>query len=233
MREPTTIVLQGWAETPAVHALVAVLRAKGLEHRVERLALRDVQRVMSHDRTVRGPWLRVDGRVLTGTRAIRDFLEDHHPQPALRPRDISAAATCHFLEDWAEEALAWRVAALRWLVPANREASAAAVLGELPAALRMVYAPAASAVLAWRLRGRGITPADVPAVEAALRRDLDELDRLLHDRDTLLGEPHGRSMADLFVAAHLAALDGTAYEESVRARRSLMRWLRVMRTAWA
>ena len=48
----------------------------------------------------------------------------------------------------------------------------------------------------------------------------------------LLGEPHERTTADLVVAAELQALDGTSYEESVRARRSLIRWLRATRAAW-
>jgi glutathione S-transferase len=176
--------------------------------------------------------LRLDGRIVAGARAIRDFVEDHHPQPALRPRDISAAALCHVLEDWAEEALAWRVAALRWLVPAHREAAAAAAVQAASAPWRPVGARVVAAAMVARLRARGTSSADVPAVEAALRRDLDELDRLLHDRDSLLGEPHGRTMADLVVAAQLQALDGTAYDESVRSRRSLVRWLRDVRTTW-
>lgn len=233
MLEARSIVLQGWPATPGVWALTGVLRIKKVEHRFEALAARDIQQVLPHDRTLRGPLLRVDGRVLAGSRAIRDFVEDHFPQPALRPRDISAAAWCHVLEDWAEEGLAWRVAALRWLVPAHRDAAAACAAGAVPPALRVLGAPAAAVAMGLRLRARGYAPADVPAVEAALRRDLDELDRLVHDRDSLLGEPHGRLMADLVVAAQLAALDGTAYEESVRARRSLVRWLRDVRTAWA
>jgi glutathione S-transferase len=232
MLEAKEIVLQGWAETPAVRSLTGVLRIKGITYRFEPLALGDVQRVLEHDGSGRGPLLRLDGRIVAGSRAIRDFVEDHHPQPALRPRDISAAALCHVLEDWAEEALAWRVAALRWLVPAHREAAAAAAVQAASAPWRPIVAPVVVAAMVARLRARGTSPADVPAVEAEVRRDLDELDRLLHDRDSLLGEPHGRSMADLVVAAQLQALDGTAYEESVRSRRSLSRWLRDVRTAW-
>jgi glutathione S-transferase len=124
------------------------------------------------------------------------------------------------------------VAALRWLVPAHRERAAAAAAASAPAVLRPALAQAHAAAVALRLRARGTTAADVPAAEAALRRDLDELDRLLHDRDTLLGEPHGQCTADLVVAAELQALDGTSYEESVRARRSLVRWLRATRLIW-
>lgn len=232
MLEAKDLVLSGWAETPAVRCLTGVLRLKGLEFRFEPFTLRELREIVRHDGGVRGPRLRVDGRTIVGARAIRDFLEDRRPQPALRPRDISAAAWCHVLEDWAEEALAWRVAVLRWLVPAHRERAAAASASSAPALLRPVLAETHRVAMTLRLRARGRTAGDVPAAEAALRRDLDELDRLLHDRDTLLGEPHGRSMADLVVAAELQALDGTAYEESVRARRSLIRWLRATREAW-
>jgi glutathione S-transferase len=232
MLEGKELVLSGWADTPAVRSVTGVLRLKGLEFRFEPFTLRELRQVLRHGRGVRGPVLRLDGREVAGTRAIRDFLEDHRPQPALRPRDISAAAWCHVLEDWAEEALAWRVAALRWLVPAHRERAALAAAAAMPALLRPVLAEAHVAVMTVRLRARGMTTADVPAAEAALRRDLDELDRLLHDRDALLGEPHGQCTADLVVAAELQALDGTSYEESVRARRSLIRWLRATRTIW-
>jgi glutathione S-transferase len=232
MADEGTIVLFGRADTPRVRALVGILRAKGLEHRVAPPSAGPATLAVLRDDDVHEPRLRVGGRVVAGGGAIRGFLEDHHPQPALRPRDVSAAAFCHVLEDWAEEALAWRIAALRWLVPAHREDAAAPFVAEVPAVLRPFAARGAAAAMAWRLRGRGISTADVPAVEHALARDLDELDRLLHDRDWLLGEPHGRSMADYVVAAHLAALDGTAYEESLRARRSLARWLRETRGAW-
>jgi glutathione S-transferase len=225
------LVLSGWADTPAVCALTGVLRLKGLEFRFEPYTLRELQPLLRHGGG-RGPVLRLDGRSIAGARAIRDFLEDHRPQPGLRPRDISAAAWCHVLEDWAEETLAWRVAALRWLVPAHRERSARAAAASASPLLRPVLGEAHAALMSMRLRARGMTAADVPAAESALRRDLDELDRLLHDRDTLLGEPHGRTMADLVLAAELQALDGTAYEESVRARRSLIRWLRATRASW-
>ncbi|MBI5491165.1 MAG: glutathione S-transferase family protein [Deltaproteobacteria bacterium] len=232
MAETDTIVLTGRADNPSVRALVGILRSKGLEHRLEPPAAGPITVRVFRDVDGQDTRLRVGGRVVTGSRAIRDFLEDHHPQPALRPRDISAAAWCHVLEDWAEEALAWRVLALRWLVPASREAAAAAFVSGVPGILRPLASRGAAAAMSLRLRGRGISPADVPEVEHALARDLDELDRLLHDRDWLLGEPHGRTTADLVVASHLAALDGTAYEESVRARRSLVRWLRETRRAW-
>ena len=232
MVEEGTIVLFGRADTPRVRALVGILRAKGLEHRVAPPVAGPVTLAVLRDDDVHEPRLHAGGRIVVGGRAIREFLEDHHPQPALRPRDVSAAAWCHVLEDWAEEALAWRVAALRWFVPAHRDGAAAAFVAGVPAVLRPLASRGAAAAMALRLRGRGISPADVPAIEHALARDLDELDRLLHDRDWLLGEPHGRSMADYVVAAHLAALDGTAYEESLRARRSLARWLRGTRSAW-
>ncbi len=232
MLEAKEMVLEGWAETPGVRSLAGVFRIKGLTYRFEALAPGDLRRVLEHDGSGRGPLLRLDGRMVVGGRAIRDFVEDHHPQPALRPRDISAAAMCHVLEDWAEEGLAWRVSALRWLVPAHREAAAAAVVQAASGPWKSVGARVVAAAMTARLRGHGTSAADVPAVEAALRRDLDELDRLLHDRDSLLGEPHGRTMADLVVAAEVQALDGTAYEESVRSRRSLARWLRDVRTTW-
>ncbi|MBN1770911.1 MAG: hypothetical protein JXB32_06620 [Deltaproteobacteria bacterium] len=232
MLEAKELVLSGWANTPAVRSLSGVLRLKGLKFRFEPFTLLELRQVVRHGGAGRGPVLRLDGRTVAGPRAIRDFLEDHRPQPALRPRDISAAAWCHVLEDWAEEALAWRVAVLRWLVPVHRERAAAAAAAWAPALLRPALAETHRVAMTLRLRARGRTAADVPAAEAALRRDLDELDRLLHDRDTLLGEPHGRCTADLVVAAELQALDGTAYEESVRARRSLIRWLRATRAVW-
>lgn len=232
MRKTDELVLSGWAETPAVRGLVGMLRIKGLGFRFEPFPLLELRRMARPGGEGHGPRLRVDGRTVVGARAIRDFLEDHQPQPPLRPRDISAAAWCYLLEDWAEEALAGRIALLRWLVPAHRERAAAAAVASVPALLRPALAETCRAAMRLRLRARGQTAADVPAAEAALRRDLDELDRLLHDRDTLLGEPHGRSTADLVVAAELSALDGTAYEESVRARRSVIRWLRATRAAW-
>jgi hypothetical protein len=39
-------------------------------------------------------------------------------------------------------------------------------------------------------------------------------------------------MADLVVAAHLDSLSGTTYEESMRGRPSLWRWLRATAETW-
>lgn len=170
MRKTDELVLSGWAETPAVRGLVGMLRIKGLGFRFEPFPLLELRRMARPGGEGHGPRLRVDGRTVVGARAIRDFLEDHQPQPPLRPRDISAAAWCYLLEDWAEEALAGRIALLRWLVPAHRERAAAAAVASVPALLRPALAETCRAAMRLRLRARGQTAADVPAAEAALRR---------------------------------------------------------------
>ncbi|MDI7268270.1 MAG: glutathione S-transferase C-terminal domain-containing protein [Myxococcota bacterium] len=226
------IVLHAWEGTAGCRKVRAVLALKGLPHGFRPWTVRSVRDVLALDRTGEGPVLRYDGRLVVGAGPACAFLDDHHASPPLRPRDITAAALCHVIEGWADEALGLGVAALRWLVPANRARAAATLGGAVTPVPPAVGQAVASAVALARLRCRGVGVRDLPACETAFHSNLDEIDRLLHDRDHVLGPPHGRTLADIAIAVQLGLVEGTTYEESLRARPSLWRWFQAEHAAW-
>ena len=85
-----------------------VLQYKRLPFEVEEVGwLERAQRLPALAASRKLPVLRYDGEQIEDSTVIAHELEARHARPALIPADPLLAARCHFLEEWADEALYW------------------------------------------------------------------------------------------------------------------------------
>ena len=140
-----------------------------------------------------------DGRWMTDSTKMIQWFESHLPDHRLIPDDPLQAFVCLLLEDWADEWW-WRPAMhYRWHYPVGAHFAsrhlAVEVLGSVPAPVWL---------RGWVLRrrqrrgystGDGITPANVAAVEASVKRLLAQLEAIFRARPFILGDRP--SLADI------------------------------------
>lgn len=112
MSAPVTVV--GSYLSPYVRKVLAVLHLKGIEYRIDPIVgfyADDRFTTLNPLRTI--PVL-VDDRVaLADSSVICEYLEERHPAPALRPRDVADRARGRWLEEYADtrlgDVLIWRL----------------------------------------------------------------------------------------------------------------------------
>ena len=126
--------------------------------------------------------------VIVDSSRIARHLEARYPEPALIPRDPTARAYATLVEEWADEALYFIVAAFKWLNPVNRRAAVENTVSEMTgAALR----PLVGHLLVRRERRRyaawGHTAATLGALEERMLENVAALAGLLDGRPYLLG----------------------------------------------
>ncbi len=134
----------------------------------------------------------VDGRWMTDTTAIIDWIEARRAGPEVTPRDPALRFFSLLLEDYADEWL-WRPALhYRWSFQPDTALMGRRIAAEM---LRDVPGPLAlrTAVIIARqqrkyVRGDGITPATRGAVENLYHRTLATLEAILATRPFLLGD---------------------------------------------
>jgi glutathione S-transferase len=127
------------------------------------------------------PVLELGGERTYDSTLILRRLDALVPDPALLATEPQSAAAQRLLEDWADESLYWYGMALRWC-ERNRRATAAQILGGLPAPVRVM----AGLLLPRQIhrttiaQGLGRLPHDTLVAELA--RHLDDLATLLGGR---------------------------------------------------
>jgi glutathione S-transferase len=172
--------------------LEAVLRAKGIAHRLEPFSEAGMRRCARHTGVLQVPQVECpDGSWLVDTSLIIEHLEKVQPEPALGPRVPSVRFVSLLLEDFADEWL-WRPAMhYRWSFPENARLMSA-WLAEHVAERR---APAWLKRWYWKRRqhgtfvaGDGVTASTRGAVEAAYLDTLAVLEPIFARRPYLLGE---------------------------------------------
>ena len=136
--------------------------------------------------------LLADGRWLTDTTPILDWLETQVPEPRVVPADPLQAFASRLLEDYADEWL-WRPAMhYRWSYPADAALLSRKIVDEM---LTGAPLPAALKRLAIRTRQRvffvrrdGVDASTRAHVEAVYLRTLDQLQGVLAVHPFLLGD---------------------------------------------
>ena len=162
--------------------------------------------------------------VITDSSRIARHLDARYPEPALLPTDAAARAYALLLEEWADEALAFLVAAFKWLNPANRVAALDNTVTEMTGgALRPVVAWALARSAQRRFAARGYTAAALGELEERMRDNLDVLTALLADKPYLLGR--GPTLADVAVFAQLSRMQRYVERRLLVGRSELEGWL--------
>lgn len=176
-------------------------RIKGIPYQLQALtAPRQMKRVRHHTGSTQMPALLLgDGRWMTDSTAIIQWFENTQPAPTVIPLDPVQRFFSLLLEDYADEWL-WRPAMhYRWHYPAGARYASSYLAAELAAEV-----PAPVFLKRWSItrrqrngytRGDGITPNQVPGVEAIFQRALQQLEAIFRQRPFMLGDRP--SLADI------------------------------------
>jgi glutathione S-transferase len=168
-----------------------------------------------HNPMRQAPVMVYDGEVVRDSTDILYFLEARHPAPALFPKEGRSAAFCHFLEDWADEALSWYGSAFRWVDRRNNQVAQKQLKiagGRNPFA--RLFPSLGRLVGRLRVLGQGIGRRPVERLEADLRRHLDRVSDILGEKPFLFGAEI--SAADIAVWSQLRSLRHCTQEEIAR-----------------
>ncbi|MCX2982957.1 glutathione S-transferase [Halieaceae bacterium IMCC14734] len=140
-----------------------------------------------------------DGRWMTDTTAMIEWLEPHYPDNPILPSNPVQALVCQLLEDYADEWL-WRPAMhYRWFYPEGAHLQSRHLTDELMAAV-----PSPGFFKRWLVRrrqrsgytmGDGVTPQNVAGVEQIYLDTLQRLQAIFEQRPFLLGSRP--SLADI------------------------------------
>jgi glutathione S-transferase len=143
------------------------------------------------------------GEVISDSTAIALHLEERHPTPPLLPADPASRARVLLLEDWADTALAAGARQALLQAAAADPVLRGALLPEAtPDPLRRLVSALPAGVMAPVSEAVGDLMA--PSEAHQLRRNLEQLTRLVAERPYLEGER--LSLADLAVVAQLSLL---------------------------
>ena len=170
------------------------------------------------------PVLVADGETVSDSSQIARWLEQRVPKPALVPKDPSARAYCHLLEEWADESLYFIIGGFKWLNPANRArayaASAELVPPMLPSSLVL---PLVRRSITRRYRAAGYRESNLPHLRERMAENLAYLQDMLLDKPFLLGKY--ATLADIAVFAQLRWLCGYAEKQLLDAVPTVQTWM--------
>jgi glutathione S-transferase len=171
------------------------------------------------------PVLDVDGEKTFDSTLILRRLDALVPTPPFFADDARVAIRQRFVEDWSDESLYWYGMALRWN-PANYAATAAQIVGSLPALIRPiagVLLPRQVAAGAW---AQGMVRMPMEVVVSELGNRLDEVLELLGDRPFLFADrPSAADLAIFGQASMLRSGPTPQAEELIAARPALVAYL--------
>ncbi len=195
-----------------------ILDLKGIDHRHETYLpgphMGAIKKLSGQAQT---PVLEADGKVISGSSAIIDYLETRHPQPPLYPTD----------PEHRERALEWQREMDASLGPDVRTLLFSALVnegtylcnmfgGSKGLAKRLAYRamfPIARGVIA---KGNGVTPDNVARCKTSTREWLDRISEQAKATGYLVGDTF--SVADLTAAALLAPIADVSHPAMKRPR---------------
>lgn len=194
MHEPWTV----WGIEASLFTgkLEGLLRAKGVDYKLERTNIRDHRRLSRLTGIMQMPTVeRHDGSILSDTTLIHRWLEDHHDGPSLSPATPHARFIARLIEDWADEYM-WRPAMYwRWIKPECRQVSAGRIVDHMLVDTPIPL-PRWLKIRLIRLRQYGVyvwgdgvkTKAQREATDQLYFDLLDVLDAIFAKRNFLLGD---------------------------------------------
>ncbi|PIQ27685.1 hypothetical protein COW36_07255 [bacterium (Candidatus Blackallbacteria) CG17_big_fil_post_rev_8_21_14_2_50_48_46] len=173
---------------------------------------------------VKVPYIQHKGQIICDSSQIALYLETEFPEPALLPADPKLREEVLLLEDWLDESF----------VPAlSRPVYVSSYLNPLPliqnpnlstgiAALDRFKPQIVPLMLRRNMRIQGLTPADLPKLEDRAQEVLDRAQKLVADKEYLVGE--SLSLADISLVAHLFNADKLPLLGQSETYRPLLKW---------
>jgi len=193
METETPLVVYGLDLSYYTGKLEGYLRYKEIPYRLVAWTPATVRRVRRETGAAQIPAVELpDGRFMTDTTPMIDWLEARHPEPAVVPSDPLQGFVSRLVEDYAEEWL-WRPAMhYRWSHRGDALLLSRRIVDEMmggvplpgfvkrPLIRRRQYR-------GW-VKGDGVTPGTRPHVEGCYLKALNQLEAILSRRPFLLGE---------------------------------------------
>ena len=164
------------------------------------------------------PVLEVDGERTFDSTMILRRLDVLVPERPFFADDPKIAARQRFLEDWSDESLYWYGMALRWN-DANYAATAAQILGTLPALIRPIAGlilPRSIRASAW---GQGMVRLPLEHVTSELGKRWDEILEFLGDGPFLFADRPSAADLAIFGQAAMQRSGPTPQAEELIAER--------------
>ena len=212
--------------SPFVIKVQRLLQVKRLAFTADPIGwLERAERMSEISATGKLPVLEYDGDRIEDSTTIAYFIEERHARPPLLPKDPVQRARCHFLEEWADEALHWYGVYEQWRVT-EAGVVGAAYYADLPDDIRDAVAEGAARSADDLLMRHGIGRYPANKVKADVRRGLDALEVLI-GADGYVSGP-SLSLADIAIFGQLyRRMAGTNpwLESEVKKRESLSEWV--------
>lgn len=190
---PSTLKVYGSAVSYYTGKLEGYLRYKEIPYTLIPFSPTTQRRLKKKTGTAQVPAAELpDGRFMTDTTPMIDFLEAAHPLPAVIPADPLQAFMSRLLEDYADEWL-WRPAMhYRWSYRKDALLLSRKIVDEILPAV-----PLPAFIKRWGIRrrqhggwvrGDGVTPETWDHVEGSYLKTLDQLEAIFRVRPYLLGD---------------------------------------------
>jgi len=219
-----TIVLHQWEMSPFCNKVRRCLRLKGLDFRVENyngLKARQAAKLTAQGML---PVLDYENQRIGDSAAIAEFLERHHPDPPLYPKDPEASARARFWESWAGEVLYFFEIQFRMLDPDAREKALDIICEGRPAHERAILGFVFKTRYPGKLKSQGLGRLSQAEIERKFFGHLDDLAALLDRHEWLVGD--APSIADISVASQLDEVVRTSrHAERIRAYPKIRAWM--------
>ena len=203
-----------------------ILQYKRLPFEVEEVGwLERAQRLPELSASRKLPVLNYDGEQIEDSTVIAHELEARHPIPPLVPADPLLAARCHFLEEWADEALYW-YGLYEQRRMTNPQVVTDAYFAGLPDDFRVPATQRALEQAEQNLDRQGVGRYPPAKVQMDVRRALDALLAFIRADGFVAGS--ALSVADIAIFAQLhrrSAGTNPWLESELAARPELAAWM--------
>jgi glutathione S-transferase len=217
---------QCFSGSPFAIKVQRILQYKRLPFEVVEVGwLERAQRLPELSASRKLPVLSYDGEQIEDSTVIAHELEARHPRPALIPADQLLAARCHFLEEWADEALYW-YGLYEQRRMTNPHVVTDAYFAGLPDDFRVPATQRALQQAEENLDRQGVGRYPPAKVQADVRRGLDALRTFVRADGFVAGS--ALSLADIAIFAHLhrrSAGTNPWLESELSARADLAAWM--------
>ncbi len=200
-----SVVLHQFEISPFCDKVRRILQVKDIPYQIREVPVSrspfDTPRV---NRIGKLPCLEHAGRRIADSSHIASYLEEHFPEPPLRPADPAARALCHVLEDWADESLYFYEMTLRFTYPRNAARFVPQLVAHDPPWFQTLARYAVPFLLGRVTRAQGIGRKPREMVRQELALHLDALVGLLGEREWLVGD--ALTLADISVFSQMACI---------------------------
>ncbi len=220
----TRILLHQWEISPFCGKIRKILKMKGLPFEVVNYNGLRASLAARLSPVGKLPVLEYEGDRIQDSTRIAEFLDKHHPMPALYPEHPEEQARALILEDWADESLYWYEVHFRFnFNPALNQAMELICEGR-PRAERWMMRLIAPRMLRKSLKAQGLGRQSPERIEADFIQLMENLNALLEGRLWLVGD--SQSIADIAVSAQLDEMIRTSHVKSkILSYPNIKQWL--------